>query len=622
MTIPASRSRVTWPAAFRWLRCLWTPLLTLFVLGTWWLGAAGFARAGREGSTTLDHAYHALQLFALEHAEIATPSAPIQLQIARLLAPLVAALALSSVALRLYHGARTGWTSLRVRCRRNHVVVAGLGRMGTSLALRFAEQGLPVVAIERDEAMPGVELARAQGIPVVIGDARVVGTLRAAGLDRARWVVAICGTTGANIEILANCLESVPRDLATPLNLLVHVTDPDLHCLLQERLMSGPASDGIRLATFHLHDRGAQLLLDRCLPAINHNLPFGDDGRTQGQVPRFFVLGSGPMSLSLMHWFARDYAVRRRNDNERLEIVVFGEDANEGELAFRLEQRFPGWRAVLTIDHRPQQATPWACQAALSAELLAPERPMHGVLVAASSDELSLTLALAAARALADTATPIVAVVRENEGLARLVGAHADQEGKRRFPNLHLFTLREAVCHPEILSVGDVMAREIHERYLRFRRQESQSSMTDDPACAPWDELDEAFRESCRDQAHAISAHLEAIGAELEIDGATTASIELNADEVETLARSEHERWLRERRARGWRYSERKDKAAKVTPDLVEWESLSEEARRLNRNMMRVLPAVVERAGYAIRRRSPSSLAARPVLRLSPESGP
>ena len=52
-----------------------------------------------------------------------------------------------------------------------HTVVVGLGDLGTRIIRALHNEGVDVVAIERDHETPGVQIARDLKIPVIIGDA-------------------------------------------------------------------------------------------------------------------------------------------------------------------------------------------------------------------------------------------------------------------------------------------------------------------------------------------------------------------------------------------------------------------------------------------------------------------
>ncbi|HVS01331.1 MAG TPA: RyR domain-containing protein, partial [Thermoanaerobaculia bacterium] len=79
---------------------------------------------------------------------------------------------------------------------------------------------------------------------------------------------------------------------------------------------------------------------------------------------------------------------------------------------------------------------------------------------------------------------------------------------------------------------------------------------------------------------------------------------ELTAEEVELLARAEHERFVAERLAAGWRWtSGPKDTAAKLNPTLVPWEMLDPREKQVDRALVREIPRALADLGFALRRR-------------------
>jgi CPA2 family monovalent cation:H+ antiporter-2 len=69
----------------------------------------------------------------------------------------------------------------------NHVVVAGFGRVGQTVAKVLAAAGVPYVALDLDPRR--IARARAKGLPVFYGDDSRVDVLAAAGAGRAQAAV-------------------------------------------------------------------------------------------------------------------------------------------------------------------------------------------------------------------------------------------------------------------------------------------------------------------------------------------------------------------------------------------------------------------------------------------------
>lgn len=69
---------------------------------------------------------------------------------------------------------------------RQHVIIAGFGRVGQMVARMLTERMAPYVAIDKD--MTRVHEGRAKGLPVFYGDARNPNVMRAIGVERAKVV--------------------------------------------------------------------------------------------------------------------------------------------------------------------------------------------------------------------------------------------------------------------------------------------------------------------------------------------------------------------------------------------------------------------------------------------------
>lgn len=87
----------------------------------------------------------------------------------------------------------------RIAAMSGHHVVAGLGRVGSTVAEEFDERGTPFVAIDASE--DALALARARGWAYVHGDASLEDTLTKAGLDRARSLVTALDTDADNLFV-------------------------------------------------------------------------------------------------------------------------------------------------------------------------------------------------------------------------------------------------------------------------------------------------------------------------------------------------------------------------------------------------------------------------------------
>ena len=87
----------------------------------------------------------------------------------------------------------------RIEALERHVIVCGYGQVGRHVCADLLDRGVPVVAIDRQpEALAD---ARTTGVHSLVGDATIDETLRHAGIDRARALIAVAGNDADNVLI-------------------------------------------------------------------------------------------------------------------------------------------------------------------------------------------------------------------------------------------------------------------------------------------------------------------------------------------------------------------------------------------------------------------------------------
>ena len=561
----------------RWLIVGLVALLAI-VLGYW-----GWSEVNDASSDTIvDRLYRSVQLFPLESGGF--ENAPWQLEVARIIAPLVGAYAALS-ALAVIFRDQTSRLHARLFAR-DHVIVCGLGRFGRRLALEFVETGMHVVAIEAEEDSAAVGDARDGGVIVLIGDATDPSLLRTAAVRRARRVVAVCGDDGTNIAIAAECRRlSAGRRHA--LDCHVDVEDGELCRLLTREELARPDNSGARVEFFQIAQTGARVLLDE-FP------PFDATGQTPLGPPHLVIIGLGEMGRALVVEAARRGRLHLLT-NEPLRITVVECDASRHlEL---LEVRYPRLASTCEI-------------VAFDLDVTSPEflrgdfldKANGGTAVTRAYVSLDTdTRGLSAAIALRRYLPPEVSIVvrtTAKAGPADIVAGGPDSK------NIEPFPVYDRISRPDVLinGVNETIARAIHDDYVRKQRTEG-TTPEENPSMVEWIDLPEALKASNRDQAANIGAKLHAVGVGLvPLTDWDAAPIEFTDDEVETLAVMEHDRWWREREAAGWTPGPARDPEHKQTPYLVPWDELSEDIRDYDRNTVRAMPGVLGSAGFAIAR--------------------
>ncbi|WP_371670083.1 NAD-binding protein [Streptomyces sp. NBC_00289] len=99
-----------------------------------------------------------------------------------------------------------------------HVVLLGLGKIGTRVLTRLRELHIPVVCVESDPEARGLATARRLRVPVVLGDVTQEGVLEAAKIHRADALLAVTSADTTNLEAVLYA-RSVQPDLRVVLRL-------------------------------------------------------------------------------------------------------------------------------------------------------------------------------------------------------------------------------------------------------------------------------------------------------------------------------------------------------------------------------------------------------------------
>ncbi|MFE1776676.1 NAD-binding protein [Streptomyces sp. NPDC059008] len=216
------------PAPLRRLAGRGAPLGEIFSRRLRWalagVAAAVVALAVVAWLTTGDNPLHASYVTLLDLFAIGDPAVgePVARQVLQLLTGLVGLallpvlVAASLEALGAFRGAHA---LLRPpRGLSGHVVLLGLGKIGTRVLARLRELDIPVVCVEEDPEARGVPLARRLRVPVVLGDVTQEGVLEAAKVHRAHALLALTSADTTNLEA-ALYARSVNPDLRVALRL-------------------------------------------------------------------------------------------------------------------------------------------------------------------------------------------------------------------------------------------------------------------------------------------------------------------------------------------------------------------------------------------------------------------
>ena len=100
----------------------------------------------------------------------------------------------------------------------DHIVLVGLGSVGTRVLRQLLDLGLDVVAIDRNPNARGAKVTEQFGVPFIVGDAALDETLQAASIDTAKALVVVSTDDVTNLQAALNA-RAVRSDMRVVLRL-------------------------------------------------------------------------------------------------------------------------------------------------------------------------------------------------------------------------------------------------------------------------------------------------------------------------------------------------------------------------------------------------------------------
>ena len=572
------------------MRRLEWPLVGVAAAACSLLGFVGFSAADPAAGplSILDRVYRVIQLFSLESGAVAPP-VPLTLEVARFLAPCVAGYAVVRGLLILF---ADRLRTYRIRFLRGHAVICGLGAKGSYIAQQFLDAGKSVVAIEANAENPNVERLRSRGVPVLIGPAEQRDVLSRARAGHATAVVSTCGDDWVNVRVAAAMRTLNSESGGDPLACIAHIHDLALFRTLKSQEIAEDEFTPFRLDFFNVNVSTARLLTG---PAFDRSK------RSESVLPASIVIvGWSNLAESLLLAAANR---RRSSDTDVPRFTADVIDPSASREIDRLFARNPGLAdqcqvRIIECDIDSPEFQRGAAFADLDLAACA-----RKIFVCLDDRTNAIFAALTMARLLEEHRVEIVVCGYEDFGFAEL------GDGSERWlsANITWFSQLTNACNLESVLGGthEILARAIHQQYLDSQAGQDEHE-GNNPSLMPWERLPAHLKESNRRQSDDIGNKLNLIGARIvpAIDSSLS-PFSFAPAELETLARLEHERWMKERIADGWRLGERKDIERRLSPDLVPWEELDEESRKKDRSAVTNIPRLLGRCGFTIERRRP-----------------
>ncbi|MFE0173682.1 NAD-binding protein [Streptomyces sp. NPDC059002] len=113
----------------------------------------------------------------------------------------------------------------------DHIVLVGLGKVGTRVLARLHTTDHKVVVVERDPHARGVALARELGVPLLLEDAAAPGALARARVRQSKSLLVLTRDDGENLDIAMAAREAKPG-----IRVVMRLYDDDFAATVQRTL--------------------------------------------------------------------------------------------------------------------------------------------------------------------------------------------------------------------------------------------------------------------------------------------------------------------------------------------------------------------------------------------------
>ncbi len=164
---------------------------------------------------------------------------------------------------------RDAWEEAVASTYRNHIIVMGIGHVGSRVIRALADMGSDVVAIDLDPNDHPLDMIDDVRIPIIVGDGRTPAVMEKAGLRFAEALIVCTANDFLNLEV---CVRA--REINKTARIVVRMWDNQLSNHLKNSLnaetlsssdLSAPAFAGMALGAdiapmLHIHDEPYSLI--------------------------------------------------------------------------------------------------------------------------------------------------------------------------------------------------------------------------------------------------------------------------------------------------------------------------------------------------------------------------
>ena len=567
-----------------WFLFVWI-ILGLFAILVLILGVIGFSKnlaivdKDKEYPiTTL--LFMTVQLFFLKSGAQPEP-VNWELETARWLSVIVSSGALIQ---GLLLGFRKQFQEWLCRFQKGHAIVCGFGTKGKFIFKDLINQGYVVIVLDKNLLAEEILKIDHEGGYYLTRDTTLTESFDGVGINRCSKIFITCGMDVINIQVadaLFKAYCSGNFSSTRKLNIYIHCRENRVFNVL---MLCKPENKNISTQRFDSITNGVR--------AFTESQPFDylPISHESGYRVNLLVLGCSEEADSFVIHLAR---LGHFANNLKPIVTLIAPNGKKWEE--NLLFKFPQLKNIIDLEIHEYEIESILSRNLITS-LIAENSRIITILVSNNIEEKALAITMECKQISEGTKIPILINLRSGFSLNDMFKNNPE---RRIIP----LCITELGCDTAqiIKEKLDEIAKIIQQDYLATRKAKGYK-LYDTPANRPWDELDDSYKQSNRDQADHLHIKTKVLGFDLKqslhLDNLTEKiqSELTKASLVEILSKMEHYRWNANRWLEGYRYAPGdKNDILKTHPNLVPYEDLDEGTKDYDRAAVKLIPKIISK---------------------------
>lgn len=521
----------------------------------------------------IDLAFQAIKTFGMEFNDGFKSPLPWQLEIARWLSPAIVLYIAGKTILYLI---RREFKSVLIKYKKDHIIVTALNQKSRHLITDLLTNGEDVIVVAAIEDPRKLDLVEKSGAIIVEGDILSDKFLKNIAAHKSKYMVFIEDDDEKNISTAISVYNFIVKHGKNKKQTLyTHVGD-DLKLnelkelnFFEELTEQNKQNLNSEIRIFSAHERASRVMFLKHSPDI-----FTKISSTKNQQIHIAIIGSKTLAQSMIIRFARlgHYA-----NLKKMKITLFHDGK---DIASKLERNFKNINNLIDLETINEDLELFNAD---KFETIHKKNPFLSTYILCEDDSLSSAILNKLTKVETEKELDVILTLINPDGILnkRYIASKIDSINLHKFNIIEESFTKEALISEKL----DELAKIIHNDYLGGLETLNPNKSSH----KPWKQLAIDFKNQNREQADHIFVKLRALG--YEVDNIN--EIKFTDEQVELLAKMEHNRWWANMALSGWKNGEERNDKKKIHTDLIPYDELTDEIKQYDRDAVLNIPKLL-----------------------------